>query len=190
MTDRIRAIARFRPLLALGLIAALLGGVGVVAAVSATQAAWSDRSHASAVASAGTWATTPTAPAPGCTVVTTKDGKAVPGATCGIGGTSINQWSDGSSTVRDYYITVNSSVSGPGIVQKVVIDLSKIAGGGAWTWGSSVIVPSGNFTLTSSCALLPTVSATLPENQGNSPLLWVRVVEKSTMPMAASKICS
>lgn len=159
-------------------LALVVGLAAAAVAVVATQAAWTDRTSASAGVTAGTWVVSPPPVTNGCTTVYTKTQQPVPGATCTITGTRLqhDEWNG----VRDYYIELKTSVSGPGIQQLVTIDLSTISGGGAWTWSKAVTVASGGHTVTSACADLPVLRVTMPENYGQTPQLWQRLVDKSS----------
>ena len=159
---------------------ALVVGVGAgVAAVSETQSAWVDKTYASAAVTAGEWSVPVSN---GCTAVYTATQQPVPGATCSITRSSVNQW----NSTRDHYIELRTSAHGPGIQHLVTIDLSTIAGGASWNWATSVTVASGAQTVTSSCAELPILRATMPENLGATPQLWQRVEQQ---PTSAVKTC-
>ena len=179
--------ALLRPLALLAAIVAIaaLAAGFVVASVAPTSAAWTDQNHASALASAGTWSTSTN----DC-VAMGKNGKPVKGGKCTVTGVRFDQWSDGTNTVRDYYISVDMTAGSA--YPAVTVDLSAASGSGKWSWAKAATVPTNQFTLPSgyACSELPVLRANGPTNWGSTYSFWVRVVEDRTIGLGSTRNCA
>jgi hypothetical protein len=135
-------------------LAVLLGGAAQ-GVVQPTSAAWTDRTAASAVVTAGRWQTTPTS---SC-VAYGWNGAVLPG--CTLSGITYDEWGVFGQRARNYY----ASFSVPSGTRSVSfdIDLSTATGKGtAWAWDRTRLVPGGQFTPKSgwTCTELPRVRGT------------------------------
>lgn len=174
-------------LIAAATVAALVALPLAAAAVDATQSAWNDRTYVSATVTAGTWEVPPPS---GCTAMSA-NGEVANGGTCSVDSMTVNQWTDGTNVVRDYFLSVSIS-EGNGYAA-INVDLSKATGtSGTWDWAAAATIPTDQFTPVSgfTCSELPKLRASGPTNWGHSYIVWVRVVENASSPMGAGKNCA
>lgn len=139
------------------LLAAVLTLVGVVAlggaalgAAAPTQAAWSDRTYASATVTAGTWSTSKNT----CTALN-QGGRPVP---CTVKAIRYEGWGNPGSQTRNYYIEFTSPAA-KSITFSV--DLSTATGtGGTFSWSNAGVATTAQFTPTGgwTCGSLPLVT--------------------------------
>jgi hypothetical protein len=125
-----------------------------VSAGSATDAAWTDRAHASAAVSAGTWAVAPRA---NTCVALNGGGNAV--GSCTVTSVRYEEWGTAGNHTRNYYMTFAVSDPSPTKSIRVDVDLSTATGTatgtGSWNWANAATLTSGQVTPTSTCAGLP-----------------------------------
>ena len=159
--------------------AALLIVVGVGAAtgvVQDTQAAWTDTSYASAVATGGTWAAPTTF---GCTAMNA-DGSVKNGGRCSVTSVTADEWGTAPNRQRGYNVVFNTN-AGNGYVQ-FTINLAVSGASSNFSWSSAGLVENGHATPTNgwTCAQLPTLTAKTPTNWGwgSSSQIYFQVVEK------------
>jgi len=145
-----RARGRWTILLAALSVLVTVGGVG---AIGTTQAAWTDRTYASAVATAGTW---PTATTNTCTAYTMQN-TVIPGCVVTSIETQGPGWGDPGNQTRNYYL----NFSGTGGAYYVTFDvtLPSTVSGVTWTWTNAGIATGGQFTAAAgwTCGQLPRI---------------------------------
>lgn len=148
-----------------GVVAALVLIVGVAAAAGAvqpTQAAWTDKTYASAVATGGTWA----APVSyGCTAMNA-DGSVKNGGRCAVTAVTANEWGTAPSRTRGYTVTFDTN-AGNGYVQFTInLNVSGVASNFTWSTagvsGGGQVITNNGWT----CAQLPTLTGKTPTNWG------------------------
>ena len=181
--------------LAVGLATLLAAGglFAASAAASATQSAWTDRSHISAVVTAGTWKTPPPVEPPtlpSSCIAMTPQGTPLAGGQCTITDIKVKAWASGATKIRDYDISIKTN-AGEGYVV-FDVDLSTVAASGAWSWAKAGTLATGQFTPSSgfTCAELPRLRASGPANWGSKYKVWVRVTEDRTTTSPDPVNCS
>lgn len=164
----------------------LVALTSIAAAVTPTQAAWTDQAIISAQVSAATWQNEPVS---SCATLN-PGGQPSHNSTCEVTGISFNQWTDGTSVVRDYQVTVRIT-GNTNVAPRFEVDLREASGSGTWTWGTAATVPTGHYTPAAGylCSELPILRATGPTNWGASYNVWVRVVEYINTPQAGDRNC-
>ncbi len=146
-------------------VAALLSvaaSASAVSVVGVTESAWTDRTHVSAVATGGTWSTSPTI---GC-VAMNADGSPKAGGTCTVTGVSVDaQWGEAGNRTRNYKVRFNTNAA-EGYIQFTV---NLAAGTGPFSWGNAgIVAPAQQVTPNNgwTCAQLPIVTGKTPTNWG------------------------
>ena len=126
--------------IALAAVAALLAVAGIAGAVSPTQASWTDRTHATASVTAGTW-TTPTA---ANTCVAWADAAKKQPTSCTIGQITASPWGNGP---RDYQVYWSTGVKPYWVEFTVDLSTATLKNGvkedPAWSWTGATVRASG-----------------------------------------------
>lgn len=158
----------------------LVGGLAAVAGtIDDTQAAWSDATHASAVATGGTWSTTPTKP--GCTAMNA-NGTPKSGGYCSILSVTVeSEWGVRGDRTRNYVVTFRSN-AGSGYIQ-FTANLAQTRDNFSWPT-AGLVAPAAQASPNSgwTCANLPLLTAETPSNWGwgNSSSIYFQIAEKRT----------
>lgn len=160
------AVARRRGRLSLAAaaLAAVAGGALLASlAVSATEAAWTDRVAASASVSSGSWQSPATL---GC-VAMTAAGQPLPGGFCTVASIRYEEWGLPGERMRGYYVALSSN-AGSGFI-RFTIDLSTGTGPVSdFSWAHAALAGNGQVTPLHgwNCTQLPVLSADTPTNWG------------------------
>lgn len=170
---------------------ALLGvGSFATAATSATDAAWTDRAHASAAVSAGTWAVAPV----GSTCVALNNGGNAVG-TCTVKSIRYEEWGTAGNHTRNYYLSFTVSDPSPTKSIRVDVNLSSATGTttgtGTWSWATAATLPSGQFTPSSTCASLPRLQGVTISgwDWSTSPHVFFSATDNRAGTAGASQSC-
>ncbi|MET0297271.1 MAG: hypothetical protein ABW024_07715 [Microbacterium sp.] len=167
----------------------LVTGLGAAAAsVAPTQSAWTDPTSATAAVSAGEWS----APQSYGCVAMNANGTVKQGGTCTVTSLVFDQYGSDALHYRNYYVGVESN-AGTGYVQ-LTLDLSAASvrwntGTGTWKWGNAATT-GGEFSPTSSCASLPTMTANTPTMWISSRSFYFQVVDNRSAVWSGSVTCS
>lgn len=171
---RVRA-ARTRWATAVVAVLLAVGGIGVAGAVQDTQAAWTDRTYVSAVATGGSWVAPTTY---GCTAMNA-NGTEKNGGRCTVTSVTANEWGTAPDRQRGYTVTFNTN-AGNGYVQfSISLAVSGVSSNFSWSnagvLDNGQVIPNNGWT----CAQLPTLTGKTPTNWGwgSSSQIYFQVTE-------------
>jgi len=158
LRGRLRALPAAAGLVALIALTGLATG-----ALSATDAAWTDRTVVAAGVSSGSWQAPVTV---GCTAMTAA-GQPLAGGSCTVASIRYEEWGSPGSRMRGYYVALSSN-AGNGFI-RFTIDLSAASGPSSdFSWSRAGLTNNAQAIPVRgwSCNQLPVLTADTPSNWG------------------------